>query len=52
MKNIDRIRKELSPIEAMRGRLELIAEFPERPPVVLSGFSKMETESGRRRKAG
>jgi hypothetical protein len=38
MKNIDRIRKELSP----RRRLELIAEFPERPPIVLSGFSKME----------
>lgn len=38
-------------IEAMGGRLELIAEFPERPPVVLSGFSKIETESGRR-KAG
>jgi DNA-binding XRE family transcriptional regulator len=39
-------------IEAMGGRLELIAEFPERPPVVLAGFSKMETESGGRRKAG
>jgi transcriptional regulator with XRE-family HTH domain len=39
-------------IEAMGGRLELIAEFPERPPVVLSGFSKMEAESGGRRKAG
>jgi transcriptional regulator with XRE-family HTH domain len=39
-------------IEAMGGRLELIAEFPERPPVVLSGFAKMETESATRRKAG
>ena len=40
-------------IEAMGGRLvELIAEFPERPPVVLSGLSKMEAESATRRKAG
>jgi hypothetical protein len=40
-------------IEAMGGRLvELIAEFPERPLIVLSGFSKMEAESATRRKAG
>ena len=37
-------------IEAMGGHLELIAEFPNRPPVALSGLASMETEpAGRRR---
>jgi len=37
-------------VEAMGGQLELIAEFPNRPPVILSGLAKMETEpAGRRR---
>lgn len=31
-------------IEAMGGRLSIIAEFPERQPVILSGLSKMDTE--------
>ena len=30
-------------IEAMGGHLELIAEFPNRPPVILSGLASMET---------
>ena len=37
-------------IEAMGGHLELIAEFPNRPPVVLSGLASMETEPAGRRK--
>jgi transcriptional regulator with XRE-family HTH domain len=39
-------------IEAMGGRLDLIAEFPERPPVILSGLSTMEAKSAKTRKAG
>ncbi len=31
-------------VEAMGGRLRLIAEFPDRPPVVLRGFAPMEQE--------
>ncbi len=31
-------------IEAMGGSLSLIAEFPDRKPVVLSGIATMETE--------
>ena len=38
-------------IEAMGGHLELIAEFPNRPPVVLSGLASAELEPvGRRHK--
>jgi transcriptional regulator with XRE-family HTH domain len=37
-------------IEAMGGHLELIAEFPNRPPVVLSGIASAELESVGRRK--
>jgi transcriptional regulator with XRE-family HTH domain len=37
-------------IEAMGGHLELIAEFPNRPPVVVSGLATADVESiGRRR---
>ena len=31
-------------IEAMGGKLRLIAEFPKRPPIVLSGFKTMTTK--------
>jgi transcriptional regulator with XRE-family HTH domain len=31
-------------IEVMGGQLHLVAEFPDRPPVVLSGFTDIETE--------
>jgi len=31
-------------IEAMGGKLSLIAEFPDRKPVVLSGIASIETE--------
>jgi transcriptional regulator with XRE-family HTH domain len=37
-------------IEAMGGHLELVAEFPNRPPVVLAGLASVEPESVRRRK--
>lgn len=37
-------------IEAMGGHLELVAEFPNRPPVVLSGLASTELESIGRRK--
>src|SRR3970282_2656250 len=30
-------------VEAMGGRLRLIAEFPDRPPVALSGVCELET---------
>lgn len=38
-------------VEAMGGRLQLVAEFPDRPPVVLTGLATMETgaPSGRPR---
>lgn len=29
-------------VEAMGGKLNLVAEFPDRPPVALSGFKSME----------
>ena len=32
-------------IEVMGGHLRLVAEFPDRPPVVLSGFAEIENES-------
>jgi len=32
-------------IKAMGGNLSLIAEFPDRPPVVLSGIAEVETRS-------
>lgn len=31
-------------IEAMGGQLSLVAEFPDREPVILSGIAAMETE--------
>lgn len=31
-------------VEALGGHLELVATFPDRPPVVLSGLGDMETE--------
>lgn len=31
-------------IEAMGGSLSLVAEFPDRKPVILSGIATMETE--------
>src|SRR5487761_67309 len=31
-------------VEAMGGRLSLVAEFPERRPVILSGLADMDTE--------
>jgi DNA-binding XRE family transcriptional regulator len=37
-------------VEAMGGHLELVAEFPDRPPVILSGLAGMETESADRRR--
>lgn len=36
-------------IEAMGGRLRLVADFPDRPPVVLSGLAEMESPDPRRR---
>lgn len=35
-------------IEAMGGKLRLIAQFPDRPPVELSGFAAMENERGKK----
>ena len=29
-------------VEAMGGRLRLVADFPDRPPIVLSGLAEME----------
>lgn len=37
-------------IEAMGGHLELVAEFPNRPPVVLSGLASVESQPAARRK--
>ena len=34
-------------VEAMGGKLRLIAEFPDRVPVVVSGFDDMAPESGK-----
>ena len=31
-------------VEAMGGQLHFVAEFPNRPPVVLSGFAAMEND--------
>ena len=38
-------------VEAVGGRLQLVAEFPDRPPVILTGLAAMRTETpvGRRR---
>jgi DNA-binding XRE family transcriptional regulator len=33
-------------VEAMGGNLSLVAEFPDRPPVVLTGIADTETQSG------
>lgn len=33
-------------VKAMGGRLSIVAEFPDRQPVVLAGLATMETESG------
>ena len=35
-------------VEAMGGSLSLVAEFPDREPVILSGISIMETDSKNR----
>ena len=32
-------------IEAMGGRLRLVADFPDRPPVILTGLAEMETRA-------
>lgn len=37
-------------IEAMGGRLRLVAEFPDRPPVFLSGLAEMDEASQQREK--
>jgi hypothetical protein len=37
-------------IEAMGGKLRLVAEFPDRPPVLLAGLQGMAAEQGSRRK--
>jgi transcriptional regulator with XRE-family HTH domain len=37
-------------VEAMGGRLRLVAEFPERPPVALSGLAELESRDGHRKK--
>jgi len=31
-------------VEAMGGQLRIVAQFPDRPPVILSGFAAMENE--------
>ena len=36
-------------VEAMGGRLRLVADFPDRPPVVLSGLAEMESPDPQRR---
>lgn len=33
-------------VEAMGGRLRLVAEFPDRPPIALSGIGTLDEESG------
>jgi DNA-binding XRE family transcriptional regulator len=38
-------------VEAMGGHLQLVAEFPDRPPVVLSGLAAMETRDAAARRA-
>ena len=35
-------------VEAMGGNLSLIAEFPDQPPVMLTGFSDIEDDSSAR----
>jgi len=37
-------------VEAMGGHLSIVAEFPDRPPVVLAGLSTMETDRVSRKK--
>tara|TARA_B100000965_G_scaffold405585_1_gene440251 strand:- start:2816 stop:3172 length:357 start_codon:yes stop_codon:yes gene_type:complete len=37
-------------IEAMGGRLKLVAEFPDRPPVFLSGLAEMDEAANKRQK--
>jgi transcriptional regulator with XRE-family HTH domain len=39
-------------VEAMGGRLRLVAEFPGRPPVVLSGIAEMEASEKARPTTG
>ncbi|MBM3512006.1 MAG: helix-turn-helix domain-containing protein [Alphaproteobacteria bacterium] len=39
-------------IEAMGGRLRLVAEFPDRPPVVLRGLAEMERSARSRSGSG
>lgn len=33
-------------VEALGGKLSLVAEFPDRPPVVLSGIAALDAKSG------
>ena len=39
-------------VEAMGGRLSLVAEFPDRPPVVLSGIAGDDAPAGLKPRAG
>lgn len=39
-------------VEAMGGHLRLVAEFPDRPPVVLTGLAAMEDDAARSSLAG
>ncbi|MFO1433371.1 MAG: XRE family transcriptional regulator [Candidatus Competibacteraceae bacterium] len=39
-------------IAALGGRLELIVQFPDRPPVALAGFSSENKQSARRTRPG
>ena len=39
-------------VEAMGGKLRLIAEFPNRKPVTLSDFNSLDTHARRNKKAG
>lgn len=38
-------------VKAMGGTLELVAQFPDRPPVVVSGLTDLASEQPTRRKA-
>ncbi len=40
-------------VEAMGGRLRLVADFPDRPPIVLSGLAEMEggVEGGKQQRS-
>ncbi len=38
-------------VEAMGGKLRVIAEFPDRKPVIISDFNSLDTHAGRKRRA-